>query len=650
MSKFYITTPIYYVNSDLHLGHAYTTVLADVFARYNKLMGRERFMLTGVDEHGQKVMEAALEEQVDPQAHCDRMSIRFKDLWRKLGVKYSHYIRTTDPEHVEVVSAALQKLHDKGELYATDYEGHYCVPCERYFMKKDLEEGNCPLCKRPVELLKERNWFFRMSKYQDWLIRYIHDHPAFIQPENRRNEVLGFLKQPLRDLCISRLKERMSWGIELPFDRDYVCYVWVDALLNYLSGIGKDRDEENFTRWWPADVHLIGKDILTTHCVYWPTLLKALDIEPPRTFLIHGWWLVEDQKMSKSLGNVIRPLEMIDKVGVDGFRFFLIREMVPWNDASFSPASLVHRINVDLANDLGNMLSRVSNLAAKFFDGRLPAAKGDTDELRGRAENLLSRWRGHVEGLNLFGLLEDLFGLLRYSNQVVENRAPWKLVKTDRDAAGRVLADLAEALRLVSLLLEPVMPERCGEILERLGAESSLDPEALRWNPAGCGEIRHGEPVFPRIDEERFLADLEGGAQPAEEAAAASGKGKAADGSAIPAEEQGVGLVSFADFSRIKLVAARILEAERVAGADRLLRLLVDAGDAPSETPRQIVAGIAQHYTPQELLDRMICLVANLEPAKIRGIESRGMLLATRTKGRIVLVDPGDVPPGTSIS
>ena len=637
MKPYFITTPIYYVNGDLHLGHAYTTVLADVFARYHRLLEGEAFFLTGDDEHGQKVLEAATRLGESSQAYCDRMSERFKHLWTRLDIDYSHYLRTTDAGHVALVSQALQELHDRGHLYAADYEGLYCVPCERYYTDKDLKEGGCPECGRPVQLLKERNWFFRMSGFQDWLVGHIEGHPDFILPAHRRNEVLGFLRQPLRDLCISRSKERMGWGIELPFDHDYVCYVWLDALLNYISGPGMGSDESRFQRLWPADLHLLGKDILTPHCVYWPCILHALGLPQPRTFLVHGWWLVGEQKMSKSLGNVVEPLDLIDRVGVDAFRFFLVREMAPGNDASFGPDLLIKRINTDLANDLGNLLSRVTNLAARHFAGHLPEAAGETGQgaLRRAAETLLGGLETRLDQSDLFGLVDQVFGLLRLGNQWMEQTAPWKLVKSDAAAAAAVLADMAELLRLAACLLSPVTPTLSARLLERLGA-AAPSRAGLAWLPGEVGTVTHGDPLVPRIDEEAFLASLQAPAVPAATVDAAPEPPAAAE----------TGLVSIAEFGRVKLVAARVLTAVRVAGADRLLRLEIDCGEA---APRVIVAGIARDHATETLPGRMICVVRNLEPATIRGIASQGMLLAAKGAQALSLLDPGPVAPGTPI-
>ena len=642
MNRFYITTPIYYVNSDLHLGHAYTTVLADVFSRYHRLMGHETHFLTGTDEHGQKVLEASNRLGVSPREHCDEMSARFKALWSRLNVRQDRFIRTTDADHVALVTRCLQQLHDQGHLYTQDYEGWYDVKSERFFTEKDLVDGRSPDGNEVVKL-REKNWFFRMSAFQQWLVDHIQANPEFIQPEQRRNEVLGFLRQPLQDLCISRPKSRMDWGIELPFDREYVCYVWVDALLNYVTGSGPESRSEVAGEWWPASTHLIGKDILTTHCVYWPTLLRALGLEQPRSLLIHGWWLVDNQKMSKSEGNVVNPLSLIDHIGVDAFRFFLIREMAPWNDTSFSFESIVKRLNTDLANDLGNLLSRVTNLAAKSLEGRLPAASGQSTGLRDFFTSRVSHWPRQVESNNLHGLLEDVFVMIREANRQMELHAPWKVLRSDPASAAAMLADTAETLRLAALLLEPVMPGLSREILARLGVETEPAVELLDWREDRPFTVSHGDPVFPRIDTDAFLAAL--GVAPAPAVPAVPAKpGKPAKPAAAEAAEED-GLITFEHFGKAQLLAARILEADRVEGADRLLRLKIDTG---SDT-RQIVAGIALFYTPAELVGRMICVVANLKPAVIRGIESRGMLLAAKSPGSLVLVNPGDVPPGASI-
>ncbi|NLA23277.1 MAG: methionine--tRNA ligase, partial [Candidatus Marinimicrobia bacterium] len=387
---FFVTTPIYYVNDKPHIGHAYTTILADVLARFQRSNGVETFFLTGVDEHGQKVQQAAASAGISPQEYCDRMVVYFRDAWQKLGIKYDFFIRTTDQFHVRAVQQVLQDLFNKGEIYLHEYGGYYCVGCERFYTPKELVNGQCPQHLKEPDFIKEKNYFFRMSKYQDWLIGYIQDHPNFIRPESRKNEVLGFLKNPLGDLCISRPKSRLSWGIELPFDSGYVTYVWFDALLNYITAIGYPNDRQRFAKWWPADFHLIGKDIVTTHCVYWPTILKAMDLPMPKTIFAHGWWMIDETKMSKSLKNIVEPLDLVDAYGVDPVRYFLMRDMVLGQDANFSEGIFIKRYNSELANDFGNLVSRVTTLINKNFS-QIPAPEqlsNAENEIQQTAEQL----------------------------------------------------------------------------------------------------------------------------------------------------------------------------------------------------------------------------------------------------------------------
>jgi methionyl-tRNA synthetase len=515
-SSFYVTTPIYYVNDEPHIGHAYTTVLADVISRFHRLMGHETYFLTGVDEHGQKVQDAARARGIEPLAHCDEMAKRFQTLWSRLEVRNDDFIRTTEERHKTVVNDFVERLRAAGDIYESTYEGWYCVPDERFWTEKDLLAGNlCPLCNRATSKISERNYFFRMSKYQDPLIRHIEAHPEFIQPETRRNEVLGFLRKPLEDLCISRPKTRLGWGIPLAFDTDYVIYVWLDALVNYYSAVvGKKRPDGS--PWWPADLHLMGKDIITTHAVYWPTFLMSAGLPLPRTILAHGWWLIADTKMGKSLGNVVKPIEMAEKYGHDAFRYFLMRDMVLGSDSNFSEEALVARINSDLANDLGNCLNRVERMVQNYFESVMPgpAEAGEAEQ------RLITIGRATADAvpdligqLKLHAAIEETQQMVRATNRYLEEKAPWKAIKiAGPDAVGPTLWTAAEAIRLAACLLSPVMPAKCGELLHRLGVlddpreliERPLAPEHIRWGRLAPGtKIRPGAPLFPRIENEK---------------------------------------------------------------------------------------------------------------------------------------------------
>ncbi len=505
MSKpFYVTTPIYYVNDEPHLGHAYTTILADVLARYARLRGDETFFLTGTDEHGQKVQEAAQWLGVDPQTHADEMVVRFRQTWERLHVAYDDFIRTTEPRHVRVVETILQGLWDRGEIYRGEYEGWYCVPDERFWTEKDLIDGNCPDCERPVERIVEPNYFFRMSDYQDWLIKYITAHPSFIQPESRRNEVLGFLRRPLGDLCISRPVNRLSWGIPLPFDPDYVTYVWFDALINYVTAAGYLVDDEHFAHLWPQAIHLIGKDILTTHSVYWPTMLQAAGLPQPQTIFAHGWWVVQETKMSKSLGNVVKPLDLAEVYGVDGFRYFLMRDMTLGRDADFSEENLVHRYQGDLANDLGNLLHRLVNMIGRYCDGRIPKPGEPTDEetaLRKRCLALVPQALDQIEALAINEALAQMMSVVGEINSYLERTAPWRQAKAGQaERVATILYHATEALRLTSILLQPVLPERMAELWRRLGWQPPiLLKDGLSWGSLQPGtQVIPGPPLFPR--------------------------------------------------------------------------------------------------------------------------------------------------------
>ncbi len=632
---FYVTTPIYYVNDRPHIGHAYTTVLADVLARYHRLLGVPTHFLTGTDEHGQKVQQAAQKAGITPQQQADQTVVRFQDLWRKLLITHDDFIRTTEPRHTRVVQAILQDLYDRGEIYRAEYDGWYCMTCERFFTDKDLADDRCPECRRPVEKIRESNYFFRMSRHQEWLIRYIQEHPQFIQPDSRRNETLGFLRKPLTDLCISRPKSRMSWGIELPFDPAYVTYVWFDALVNYISAVGYRAQPDLFQRWWPARYHLIGKDILTTHTVYWPTMLNAMGLPLPETVFAHGWWLVGDAKMSKSAGNVINPMDMVDRYGVDAFRYFLMAEMVLGQDASFTEEAFVRRYNADLANDLGNLLSRTMKMIATNTGNRIPPPGPDGDDepvLRTAVLDAARSMPTALTGMRLDLGLAAVAQAVREANRYLEKRQPWTLAKNkDLSALATVLYHAAETLRIVSGLLFPVMPDKMSLLRRSLGLPEGA-PEIASLTAWGGTrpdtEIGALQILFPRIEKKESSAP------------------PAAPTPTPVAPPEGIALIEYADFQKVQLRTARVVQAERVEKADKLLKLRIEVG---AET-RQIVAGIAQSYTPEQVIGKSVVLVANLKPAVIRGIESQGMLLAASQGGtlRLITVD-GDLPSGAVV-
>ena len=639
-SKFYITTPIYYVNDKPHIGHAYTTILADVLARYHRLLGTPTCFLTGTDEHGQKVQQAAEKRGVSPQVHVDETVVRFQELWQRLEITNDDFIRTTEPRHKKVVQEILQDLFDRDEIYRADYDGWYCVTCERFFTEKDLDDGKCPEpgCGRAVERITESDYFFRMSNYGDWLVKYIEDNPKFIQPDFRRNETLGFLKKGLNDLCISRPKSRLAWGIDLPFDSDFVTYVWFDALVNYISAIGYRSDDEKFKKWWPASYQLIGKDILTTHTVYWPTMLKAMGLEMPETIFAHGWWLIGRDKMSKTAGNVVNPMEFADQYGVDPFRYFLMAEMSLGQDASFTEDAFIRRYNAELANDLGNMLNRAVKQIATNFDGIMPEC-GELGEeeihLRDVTLKAANDMVDYVERMRLDLGLAGLAGAVREVNRYIEKRQPWTLAKqgeSSRAELGTVLYTASEALRIISGMLYPTMPGKMIELREVLGCSGEPDFAGLsEWGGLKSGSaIGEMHSLFPRIDVKKHKAENK------DKKASASKQQKAAN----------VALIEFTDFTKVELRTAEIAEAEKVEGADKLLKLQIMVG----EDKRQIIAGIAQHYSPEELVGKTIIVVANLKPATIRGVESNGMLLAASKGKKLTLVTvDGEIPCGAKV-
>lgn len=635
---FYITTPIYYPSDNLHIGHAYCTTVADAIARYKRLADYDVFFLTGSDEHGQKIQRKAQEKGVSPKAYVDNIVANFKLLWQKLSISNDDFIRTTENRHYEVVQTIFQKIYDQGDIYKASYEGWYCTPCETFWLERQLSDGNCPDCGRPVELLKEESYFFRMSKYQDKLLAYIEENPDFIQPISRRNEMINFIKGGLEDLCVSRTT--FDWGIPVPFDTKHVVYVWFDALTNYITAAGYLHDRAKFAKYWPADIHLVGKEIVRFHSIIWPIILMALGVELPKRVYGHGWLVVEGDKMSKSKGNVIDPLALIDEFGADTIRYFLLREIMLGNDGNFSREALINRINADLANDLGNLLHRTLNMISRF-NGGVIAAPGDKEaidqELIQLAESTAAEYERSMERLEINTALKEIWALISRTNKYIDETGPWALAK-DPAKKGRlntVLYNLAEVLRIVSILISPFMPNTSPRIWQQLGIGSDLTAvrlaDAKHWGllPSGI-TVAKAEPIFPRIEEKEEPAPVE--APKAKEVAA-------------PAAQPQSGEVTIEEFAKMDFRVAKVLACEKVQGADKLLKLTVDLGSEQ----RTIVSGIAKHYSPEELVGKDVVMIVNLKPAKIRGIESRGMVLAASTDEKLALVTAAGMAPGSKV-
>jgi methionyl-tRNA synthetase len=637
---FYITTPIYYVNARPHLGHAYTTIAADVAVRFHRMITDDTYFLTGTDEHGDKIVRAAKKENLSPRAYVDKISNLFYNLWPELNISNNAFIRTTDKHHMELVQRILQRIYDNGDIYFSEYEGLYCYGCERYYAERELVDGKCPDHETEPEKIKESNYFFKMSKYQDWLIDHIKKNPDFIRPERYKNEVLAFLREPLEDLCISRPKSRLKWGISLPFDQDYVTYVWFDALLNYVSAL-EYPDGELYQQFWPTVQHITAKDILRPHGIYWPTMLKAAGIPLYQHLNVHGYWNIDDSKMSKSLGNVIEPLQMKNIYGLDAFRFFLMRDMVFGLDSSFSEEALVNRINSDLANDLGNLFSRVLAMAHKYFKGSVPQTDANIEKeldlgLKSSALTAISEFSTHMPQFAFHKGLAAIWEFISHMNKYIDTTAPWVLAKNkaSHPQLQVVIYNLLEGLRIISGLIYPIMPDTAKSMQQHLG----LDPttpfykmDLLKtWNSLPPGtQLPKSITLFPRVEisakksadsktnnEESFLPEIK------------------------PE-------IDIKTFGKIDLRVATVVKAKAIPRAKKLLELQVDIG----HEKRTIVSGIAGSYTPEELVGKQVIIVANLKPAKLMGVLSKGMLLAAANKeGVIVATLDKDIKPGTPLT
>lgn len=637
--RFYITTPIYYPSDKLHIGHAYCSTIADSIARYKRFTNHEVLFVTGSDEHGQKIELKAKENNVTPLEYVTEIVGNFKLLWEKLSVDYDDFVRTTQDRHKKTVQYFFQKLYDKGDIYKSVYEGNYCIPCESFWLDRQLVDGKCPDCNRPVQRMEEESYFFRMSDYVDRWLKFIEDNPDFIQPASRRNEMINFVKQGLEDLSVSRTT--FDWGIPVPFDSKHVIYVWFDAVINYITALDFIGDKEKYNKFWPADIHLVGKEIVRFHSIIWPIMLMAMDIPLPKKIYGHGWLVIEGDKMSKSKGNVVDPLELIEEFGADSLRYFLLREINFGQDGNFSREALVNRINSDLANDLGNLLHRTVNMLDRFNGGvvRKGNVSADVDkELIALVEETVTSFVVYMDNLEINEALKAVWKLISRSNKYIDETEPWALAKKEesKERLDTVLYNLVELLRVVAVLVSPFMPNSSPKIFAQLGLQAPKEftlQDAKEWGVIKDGTIVcKGDPIFPRIevlDEKKLAAKAE-----------PKTKEQVAPQDEVKSE------ITIDDFSKVELKVAKVLQAEKVEKADKLLKLQLDVGGLE----RTVVSGIALHYKPEDLVGKNVVIVANLKPVKLRGIQSQGMILAASDiDGNLQVVEVPGMKSGSKV-